>query len=61
MPKKAKPKHGGRRIGAGRKPDGKAAKVRLSLRVDPVIKDYLIASGNASKKVEELVKKEVQK
>lgn len=54
---KKKPKHGGARIGSGRKPfNGKAAKVTLSLRVDKEVKDYLMQSGNASREVERLVK-----
>jgi hypothetical protein len=39
----------------GRNPDNGVAKVTLSLRVMPEVREYLLSTGNASKAVERLV------
>jgi len=49
--------HGGYRDGAGSKPKRGVAKVTLSLRVTPEVKEHLTATGNASETVEELVRR----
>jgi hypothetical protein len=40
----------------GQPPKRGVRKVALSLRVTPVVKDYLLASGNASEFVEDMVR-----
>lgn len=50
-------KHGGARKNAGRKPQGDAAKVTLTVTVSREVKEHLAATGNASREVERLVRK----